>query len=209
MSELPFDIPPSLYSYLEQYESAPDKTTRRLEKQLQKRGADAVGYFLLAWFYYKQEKQAKAVNAALKAKIFAPGSPLFEKLHYFFSHPHLFKAWCTREARYDHASGGYGISKSGPVLDLDKLIEKLSEVESTRVWYEQDGPGNHGSSMAEESDDVEDIVSETLAKIHEQQGKYQAAIEAYKRLKVTKKDKQSFYDERIAQLQQKIDDQSN
>lgn len=210
MADLPFDIPPSLYSYLEQFESAPQKTTRRLEQQLQKRGADAVGYFLLAWFYHKQENQPEAVNAALKAKIFAPGSPFFEKLHYFFSHPNLFDAWCTQEAWNDHTLGGYGFSKSGPILDLDNLIEKLSKIESSRIRFNQDILSDEDSSSAtEESDEVDDIVSETLAKIHEQQGKYKTAIKAYERLKVTKKERQSFYDERIEELKKKIEDRSS
>lgn len=204
MPELPFEIPPSLNSYLEQYASAPQKTTRRLETQLKKRGDDAVGHFLLAWFYYNQQMQEKAVHAALKAKIFAPGSPLFEKLHYFLSHPHLFDAWCTHGSSTEQKHLQYGMATPGPALDLDMLIQKLSEVKSTRIRYNPDDtPDENSSKMHDRSDDADNIVSETLARIHEQQGKFDAAIAAYTRLKMIKKERSSFYDERIAELRQK------
>lgn len=200
MAELPFDIPASLASYLEQYESAPEKTINRLEKQLQKRGADAVGHFVLAWFYHQQEKHQEAVDAALKAKLFAPGSPFFERLHYFFSHPQLFNAWCNYEETTGKATSAYDFSKTSPILDLDQLIKKLSKVESTRIKYDPDAPSNASSSVSDKSDNVDDIVSETLANIHEQQGKIDAAINAYKRLKVNNKEKQSFYNKQIKRL---------
>lgn len=199
MTELPFDIPPSLFSYLEQYQSAPEKTTIRLEKQLQKRGADAVGYFLLAWFYHQQERHQQAVDYALKAKNYAPGSPFFENLHYFFSHPKLFDAWCNpSSATQDSANRYTAFRASGPLLDLDSLIEKLSDVESRRINFDPDAPA--GTSKPDKVDDTDDIVSETLATIYEQQGKLEAAINAYERLKIIKSERKSAFDKKIKEL---------
>ncbi|MBN2733031.1 MAG: hypothetical protein JXR26_11430 [Balneolaceae bacterium] len=206
MAELPFDIPASLASYLEQYDSAPEKTTNRLEKQLQKRGADAVGHLVLAWFYHQQEKHQQAVDAALKAKLFAPGSPFFERLHYFFSHPQLFNAWCNHKDSAGSTTNAYDFSQTGPILDLDQLIKKLSKVESTRIKFNPDAPSGDSSPASDESDNIDDIVSETLANIHEQQGKIDEAINVYQRLKVNNKEKKTFYNKQIKRLK-KIQDQ--
>ncbi|MDZ7693336.1 MAG: hypothetical protein U5K69_19840 [Balneolaceae bacterium] len=70
--------------------------TNKLKNHLKKRGPDAVGYFLLAWFYHVEGNKDKAIRAALKAKVFAPGSPLMDKLHYYLSHPDAFEAWTSR-----------------------------------------------------------------------------------------------------------------
>ena len=201
MAELPFNIPPSLNSYLEQYDSAPRKTTARLKKLLHKRGADPIGYFLLGWFYHKQELNKEAVECALKAKSYAPGSPFFEKLHYFFSHPQLFDAWHNTAESFNSAKSGYNVfTKTGLLLDLDTLIEKLSQVESTRIQFDPNASSDVEDSFSKSLDDAEEIVSETLANIHEQQGKINAAIKAYKRLKVNNKEKEDWYEEQIKRL---------
>lgn len=203
MAELPFDIPPSLTSYLEQYESAPKKILLRLEKQLQKRGADPVGYFLLAWFYHKQEQHQQAVEYALKAKTYAPGSPFFDKLHYFFSHPNLFDAWCNTAQLHTHNEGDYNaFSETRLLLDLDTLIEKLSNIESNRITFDPDTPSDSQASFSKSIEETDNIVSETLAKIHEQQGKITAAINTYKKLKANNKEKKGFYDKQIKRLKE-------
>lgn len=62
MIELPFDIPKSLASYVEQFDREPLKATKRLKEQLKKRGPDAVGHFLLAWFYHLKDKNEEGLN---------------------------------------------------------------------------------------------------------------------------------------------------
>lgn len=204
MPDLPFTIPESLASYLVQFESAPEKTIRRLKKQLKKRGPDAVAYFLLGWFYHRQGANEKAIDCALKAKTFAPGSPFLDKVHYYFTHPQLFGAWQTTSARNPRLFNQALPTDADPITNLNTLIEKLSAVESKRQirQKEQDTSSTQSKNRAENFDnaDVDDIVSETLAKIHEQQGKIQEAITTYQKLRNRRSEKKSYYSEQIDRL---------
>ena len=208
MIDLPFELPKSLASYAEQFDRYPLKTISRLKKHLQKRGPDAVGYFLLSWFYHLQGQQDEAVAFSLKAKILAPGSPFFEKLHYYLSHPHSFEAWTPSEnARRANPLQSDSRKKLEPVLDLDRLISRLSELDSGKI---EASPADASSQEALEKrikdshPEVDSIVSETLAGIHESQGKTDAAIQAYKRLKELNSDKENFYNEKISSLEKTL-----
>lgn len=210
MPQLPFDIPKSLSSYAEHFDDDPIKATTRLKKQLKKRGPDAVGHFLLAWFYHLKGMDEQAVDEALKARIFAPGSPFFQKLHYYLSHPKAFEAWTPeRDASTQKRSSTSLSEEAGPVLDLDSLIERLSEVESERIKAEKPlEPSDDNETLS--SDNVDDIVSETLAEIHEKQGKLDAAINTYQRLKkINKENKQRYSDEitRLEKLKEEKEDE--
>lgn len=200
MSQLPFKLPKSLVSYAEHFEQHPLKAINRLERQLNKRGPDAVGYFLLAWFYHLQNRNEDAIRQALKAKICAPGSPFFEKLHYYLVHPESFDAWTPESARFGRSKSTGSDTETGPVLNLDALIEKLADVESDRITLE---PGkSKKTSLPSGSGETDDIASDTLAGIHETQGKMEAAIRTYTRLKKLNKHKEEFYDEKISELKE-------
>lgn len=199
MPQLPFDIPESLTSYAEHFDEDPLRATTRLKKQLKKRGPDAVGHFLLAWFYHLKGVDDQAVEEALKARIFAPGSPFFQKLHYYLSHPLAFDAWTPTSSVSSQKKTSLKTDEPGPVLNLDSLIQKLSEVESERI-SPSEGEEKTGSKMPISSDDVDDIVSETLASIHENQGKTDAAIRTYKRLKELNHEKREYYSNQISRL---------
>lgn len=209
MAEFPFDIPKSLSTYVEQFDEDPIKVTTKLKNQLNRRGADAVGYFLLAWFYHLKGMKDQAVENALAAKIYAPGSPLMEKLHYYLSHPDTFKAWIP-DSETASPSQKYHVGEGPePVLNLDHLIERLSSVESGPVGSSDGGSDSFTPSFQFDADalDVDDIASETLANIHEIQGKTEAAIRTYKRLKKLNKDKKEFYKEQISRLKKLRDEQ--
>lgn len=205
MPELPFDIPKSLSVYIEQFEEDPTKVTNKLRNQLRRRGPDAVGFFLLAWFYHLQNMNDKALEYALMAKICAPGSPLMEKLHYYLSHPDRFQAWTPEEGAFTGDSSG---TRTGPdpVLDLDSLVARLSKVEHTRIT-----PPSHGYPDEEDQEqnqlDTDDIASETLAQIYETQGKTKKAIRTYEKLKKINKDRESHYDEQISRLEEILEKQ--
>jgi tetratricopeptide (TPR) repeat protein len=202
MPQLPFDIPKSLSSYADHFDREPIKAITRLKKQLDKRGPDAVGHFLLAWLYHLKDMDDEAVDAALKARIYAPGSPFFQKLHYYISHPKAFDAWTPDQSTISQTQSSTSVDEHGPVLDLDSLIQKLSEVESERIRpSEETDDSQPGSEEHLSSDDVDNIVSETLANIHEQQGKMDAAIQTYKRLKKMNTDKIDHYENQISRLQ--------
>lgn len=201
MPNFPIDIPKSLASYVEQFDTDPLKATTRLKKQLKKRGPDAVGQFVLAWFYHLKGMDEKAVNHALKAKILAPGSPFFSNLHYYLSHPNLFEAWSPPEDTDVSVRHTQSAGRPGPILDLDELIEKLSDVEAQKIGPVPKSDGMPPAKVEEISSDVDDIVSETLANIHEAQGNLDAAINIYKRLKVLNAEKREQYGEEIARLE--------
>lgn len=200
MPQLPFKIPKSLASYAEHFDKEPIEATKRLKKQLKKRGPDAVGHFLLAWFYHLEGMDDQAVDEALKARIFAPGSPFFEKLHYYLSHPNTFEAWTPESDMISSQKSTQSIDEPGPVLNLDSLIQKLSSVESKRIRpYQKEGSEDDLKEKIS-ADNVDDIVSETLAKIHERQGKLDAAIRTYERLKELRPNKREEYQEEIIRL---------
>ncbi|SMO68849.1 hypothetical protein [Fodinibius sediminis] len=202
MLQLPFKISKSLSSYVEIFDQNPVKATERLKKQLNKRGPDAVGYFLLAWFYHLQDMHEKAVKEALKARIYAPGSSFFRKLHYYLSHPDAFEAW-TPDPGPSIRNTSKTLDRPGPVLDLDSLIQKLSGVETHRIKADnsssRDEPSRERTAAVSE---VDDIVSETLARIHEKQGKIDTAIRSYQQLKSIKKNKSDYFNKQIDRLRQ-------
>ena len=200
MLQLPFEIPKSLASYAEHFEKHPEKATQRLKKQLDKRGPDAVGYFLLSWFYHLQDRNEEAINEALKAQTFAPGSPFFKKLHYYLSHPDIFEAWTPSTENALSQPSTTELNRPSPILDLDNLIQKLSTTEAQRIRPNSDMLDDSGSSSTDVTRNVDDIVSETLAKIHEQQGKIETAIKSYKQLKRIKSEKSDYFDEQIERL---------
>jgi len=200
MPQLPFKIPKSLASYAEHFDKEPIEATKRLQKQLKKRGPDAVGHFLLAWFYHLEGMDDQAVDEAVKARIFAPGSPFFEKLHYYLSHPNTFEAWTPDSERVSSKKDSQSINEPGPVLNLDSLIQKLASVESKRIRPDEKEETKEKTDQNVSADDVDDIVSVTLAQIHERQGKLDAAIRTYERLKELRPNKKDEYQEEIIRL---------
>ncbi|WP_445664922.1 hypothetical protein [Fodinibius sp. AD559] len=200
MPQLPFKIPKSLASYAEHFDKEPIKATKRLKKQLKKRGPDAVGHFLLAWFYHLEGMDEQAIDEALKARIFAPGSPFFEKLHYYLSHPNTFEAWTLDSETVISQKGTQLIEEPGPVLNLDSLIQKLSSVKSKRIRPDEKEESKDKNKEKVSADNVDDIVSETLAQIHERQGKLDAAIHTYERLKELRHNKKEEYQDEIIRL---------
>lgn len=200
MQQLPFNIPKSLSSFVEKFEEDPEKITQKLKKHLNKRGPDAVGHFLLSWFYHLQNKNKEAVTEALKAKTYAPGSPLMEHLHYFLVHPEKFEAAIPA---YSYTSSKVKLqqgSRTSPILDLDRLIEMLEQVESKRIQIPADDEPFDDSDLSKEAEQVDDLVSETLAKIHTKQGRKKEAVKMYERLIDKNSDKADHYKEQIEKL---------
>ncbi|MGM0588630.1 MAG: hypothetical protein ACQETE_09470 [Bacteroidota bacterium] len=203
MTNLPFPVPQSLATYVEQFDNDPEKATHKLERHLKKRGLDAVGHFLLAWFYHNQGEREKAVKNALKAKNYAPGSPLMEHLHYYLVHPQSFDAWVPNDSQQHTTGVSRKPEEARYILDLDALIAKLSRIESQRIKAKKNSSID-GKDLSQASRKVDDIVSETLAGIHEKQGKLNIAIESYKKLKHKHPDRAAHYDEQIKRLETQI-----
>lgn len=200
MADFPFNIPRSLASYVERFDEDPATITGKLKKHLKKRGPDAVGHFLLAWFYYLQEKQSDAIREALKAKTYAPGSPLMEHLHYFLMHPEKFEAAVPERSMGGERRVMRQAKRTSKILDLDRLIELLEAVESQRISIPEDN-GAEPVDLSKDSSDVDDLVSETLAGIHVAQGRKKEAIRMYKKLIDIKPDKAEDFKNRIEELE--------
>ncbi|WP_026166506.1 tetratricopeptide repeat-containing protein [Gracilimonas tropica] len=206
MQELPFHIPKSLSSYVEKFEDDPENVISKLKRHLKKRGPDAVGHFLLSWFYHLQNDNKKAIQEALKAKTYAPGSPLMEHLHYFLVHPEKFEAAVPQKA---YISTGIKLqqgSRTSPVLDLDRLIQMLEEVESNRIQIPAEDEDFDDSDLSKESEEVDDLISETLAKIHTKQGRKKEAIKMYERLIERDEHKADHYKTQISKLKEETTD---
>lgn len=200
MQELPFNIPKSLSSYVEKFDDDPEKVTLKLKKHLKKRGPDAVGHFLLSWFYHVQNKKNEAVKQALKAKTYAPGSPLMEHLHYFLVHPEKFEAAIPAHSYTSSSLKLQQASRTSPILDLDRLIEMLEAVESHRIQIPDKDESFDESDLSKEAEQVDDVVSETLAKIHTKQGRKKEAIQMYERLIDKNSEKADHYKNQISKL---------
>lgn len=83
-------------------------------------------------------------------------------------------------------------------MDLDRLIELLEAVESQRVNYSYNDVSDE--DLSEPSNDVAEIISETLAKIHEAQGNKKEAIHMYERLVIANEEKADVYSTKIEEL---------
>ncbi|MEX0593730.1 MAG: hypothetical protein WD115_03060 [Balneolaceae bacterium] len=202
-------IPHSLRGYLDHFQKDPDEAIDRLRGHLGRRGPDAVGHYLLAWLCHHNGYREEAVRAAWKARIFSPGSPATERLHYYLSHPDGFSAW-TPDTSSPAQSGRRPAPRkktwSRPIQNLDSLIEKLSSVETRAIRLDPDNEKESGQDLSAESLEVDDIVTDTIAWIHETQGNHGQAIRIYEQLKENWPEKRSEYEEKIAALKKKLGD---
>jgi len=205
MAEFPFEIPKSLLSYCEQFEDHPKKATDKLKKHLKKRGLDPVGYMLLSWFYYLDNEQKKAIETALKAKVYAPGSSYLSLLHYYFNHPNKMEAWFPD---FNISSNNQDISSaqrkgSQFKIDLEELIKSLTNVDRVQASNSNVEAGTD-EDLSDNTDQADGIITETLAEIHTTQGKYKEAIRTYRSLIKLHPQKKDNYKTKIEQLEQQI-----
>ncbi|MEX1010624.1 MAG: hypothetical protein WDZ29_01040 [Balneolaceae bacterium] len=208
MESISSNIPRSLQPYLEQFRKEPERAIQRLEKRLKKRGPDAAAWYLLSWLCYSGGRREDAIRAAWNAKILAPGSPAMEHLHYFMTHPKTFRAWQPDGLVAISPPAARRESAGLPSLDLDQLIDRLSDEKATRIRIDESAP-EPDEDLGVESSRVEDIVTETLAQIHEQQGNKEAAIVTYERLMDLYTHKSGHYRAQIERLKSDIDSDGN
>lgn len=175
MKAFPFPLPESLKSHLELFERKPDKAIESLHKHLKRRGNDAVGYFLLGWLYLQSGDQPAALKCAAMARAFAPGSPFFSYLPYYFQHPDRFEAWLPAfESEYTGQSMHQPERDDRFFVDIDRLIQQLSNPEATRIRMNQNEMGNQAKHPPISRGD--DLATLTLASIYENQKRYDEAI---------------------------------
>ncbi len=181
MKSIPFELPESLKSYLVTYQDDPDKGMQLLEKHVNKRRNDAVGFLLLALMHHHAGNHEKAIKSATMSGSLAPGSPLLENLQYFLSHPDGFDAWIPNETLRRSKSLGRDSGSNGMDLglDLDTLISRLSRANQKRIKI-----SDHSSegSFNPDAVELELLATPTLAMIYERQNNYDEAIRMYRRL---------------------------
>lgn len=179
MDKIPFDIPESLNSYLVTSKESPEKGISNLEKYVAKRRSDAIGYFLLAILYQRNNEKDKAKRAASNARSLAPGSELMENLHYYLSHPKGFDAWTPKANRFYPDKSGENGAVNTISLDLETLISRLTRATQKRIKIVEES----GTPVFnEKAEGVEQLATPTLALIFEKQGKYDEALAIYKKL---------------------------
>ena len=200
-------IPKSIQGYIDQFETDPSAAIERLQTHISRRNTGAVGYFFLAWLYHRNGEKKKAVQAAMRAKMLAPGSKLMERLHYLLSHPRSFNAWEPELREETFQKDNHSLDTAHPIQDLDLLIARLSSVDRNRMKPDEEKDEKE-ADLSELSSQVDDIVTETLAAIHEKQNNYSAAIETYKKLRSSNPSKKEHYSEEIFRLKQKLDESS-
>lgn len=203
-----FQIPSSYQIYTDQFETQPELAIDRLKARIEKRNPGAVGYLLLSWLYLRNGQKEEALNSALTAKILAPGSQFLSRLPYFIQHPKAFEAW-QPVTLYPGANKSSPLSEeSHPIKDLDLLISRLSSIESTRLDMDAETSVSM-QDLSDKSAQVDDIVTETLAVIHEKQGNLNQAIQTYEKLILEKPDKVESFKVRIEKLKKLQQEKQN
>lgn len=204
-------VPESYRIYLDQFENDPEGTLTKLENHVSKRNSGAVGYYILAVLSRKAGRSSDAVKYALSAKILAPGSEFFRRLPYYIQHPDYTEAWVPKQSQTSTRKKKKEPQTTHPIRDLDQLISRLSEAETKRIQVPESGTDTEKSAedLSKRSADVDDIVTETLALIHEKQGNYEAAIKVFKQLRQSKSSKRDHYDEQILRLHDLIEQEKD
>ncbi len=180
MKSFPFELPESLRSYLVTYLDSPKKGISNLEKHVSKRRNDAIGYLLLSLLYHRAGELTKAIRTATQARTLAPGSTLLENLHYFLSHPDGFEAWVPGD-HLKRVRGKDKISNTSYDVahDLDTLISRLTRANQKRIKI---GDESAETKFLDNTSEVDQLATPTLALIYEKQKKYDEAIRMYKQL---------------------------
>ncbi|MFU8858877.1 MAG: hypothetical protein ACNA8K_00500 [Cyclonatronaceae bacterium] len=193
---IPVALPPSLASHAEMYGKDPGKALERLHQHLRRRGNDPVGYMLLAFMYNQSGDQKQALESAIKARIFAPGSLFLQKLPYFLTHPDRFEAWISENRK----TAGTRIPDQNEFLkDIDNLIETLSEATPKTIRLDHDHiPADDHIEATNRM--ANKIATETLASIYEMQGKTEKAVETYRMIALRDPSRSRFCEEQIARL---------
>jgi tetratricopeptide (TPR) repeat protein len=197
-----YQIPDSYKSTIEKFGTDPEAAITSLQNRIEKRNAGAIGYFFLAWLYIKKNDIDNAIEAAWQARVRAPGSEFIHRLHYFIEHPSRFEAWQPQFQTSVFSRDMPEATFTHPIQDLDTLITRLSSVETTKLRIESDKTNDQ--DLSEKSSNVDDIVTETLAVIHEKQENYTAAITTYQRLIHINPEREEYFKKQIDRLKKNI-----
>jgi hypothetical protein len=196
-----FPVPPSLVAYVRLFDENPDKAIAKMDAAFQKRRSDPVLLAWLCWMQLEHGNRTEALRVANLAMVQAPGSPIIAQLRYLCSHP----------AGFDALNAAFSVPTTSPVtasndfgvpFDLDTLITKLSHASKRKITLSESAEPS--VDMAKESAKRGSIATQTLAAVHEKQGRYKEALDVYHQLVAAKPERESSYAEHIARLTAKI-----
>jgi len=196
-----FPVPPSLVAYVRLFEKSPDKAIAKMDAAFQKRRSDPVLLAWLCWMHLEHGNRTEALRVANLAIVQAPGSPIIAQLRYL----------CTHPAGFDALNPAFSVPPPTPVtssndfgvpFDLDTLITKLSHASKRKISLSESAEPS--VDMAMESAKRGSIATQTLADVHEKQGRFKEALDVYHQLVAAKPEREPSYAEHIARLTAKI-----
>lgn len=195
---IPVALPPSLASHVDMYDTDPEKAIGRLHQHMRRRGNDPVGYMLLAFMYKQTGDQKNALESALKARIFAPGSMFMQKLPYFLTHPDRFEAWISEKRK---TAAVKFPDQNDFLKDIDTLIDTLSDASprNIRLRDDHEPAEDHVEATNRMANKV---ATETLASIYEMQGKTEKAVETYRLIAMRDPSRSGYCEQQITRLQE-------
>jgi tetratricopeptide (TPR) repeat protein len=185
------------------FENDQDEGVDKLSRALTKRGDEPVGMFLLSLMLHIKGNNVEAINIAEKARYMVAGSNFFVGLPYRLKHPEGFDAWVPQELGFSESEPVINEVITAPAAELDELIVVLSDVENTRIKL-VDKPIENDAYFYEGEGEVDDIYTETLAKIYFNQNELERSLKIYKRLVEMHPEKEALYNRIILKIEKKL-----
>lgn len=203
LTSISLTLPDSYIPYLTTFESNTEDGIDKLSRALNKRGDEPVGMFLLALMMHLNGDSTNAIKIAEKARYMVSGSSFYLGLSYRLKHPEGFEAWVPQELIFTESEPIINEVITAPAAELDELIIVLSDVENTRIKL-VDKPIDNDAYFHITEEGVDDIYTETLAKIYYDQNEYQRSLNIYKKLVELYPEREVLYNRMILKLEKKL-----
>lgn len=181
LNQYPYTFPDRYQTFISSFKSDPNEAIKKLEKQLNKQIDDLLGYVLLSLFYASNDQLQKALEIADTLRFLAAGSKFYLTFAYKLSHPNGFDAWVPEDIIPFKAQQSHSFI-AAPAIELDQMIEALSQVESTRIDITKNSHIDPDEDLSAQSKQAKEIITSTLAEIYENQKQYELAIDIYNKM---------------------------
>jgi len=203
LSSISLSLPDSYLPYVLSFEQNEESSIDKLSRALTKRGDEAVGMLLLSLMMHLCGSKTEAISIAEKARYMVAGSTFFVGLAYRLKHPDGFEAWVPQDLGFSELEPVINDVITAPAAELDELIIVLSDVEKTRIKL-VDKPID--SDNYYQDGEVDDIYTETLAKIYFDQKEYERSLKIYLKLVELHPEKEALFNRMILKLKKQLQD---